>query len=80
MKLISFLFIMMVTGATSIYDFTLPALDGTPVEFKKFKGKNLLIVNTASRCGYTPQYEDLQALHQQYGDKITVLGFPANNF
>jgi glutathione peroxidase len=64
----------------SIYDFKMNALDGTPVDFTKYKGKNLLIVNVASKCGYTPQYADLQNLHEQFGGKITILGFPANNF
>ena len=47
---------------------------------EKYKGKKVLIVNVASQCGYTPQYEDLQMLHQQFGDKVEILGFPANNF
>jgi glutathione peroxidase len=64
----------------SIYDFKMKSLDGKEIDFQQFKGKNLLIVNTASKCGYTYQYEDLEKLHEQYGDKVTVLGFPANNF
>lgn len=64
----------------SIYDFKIPALDGEIIDFSKYKGKKLLIVNTASKCGKTPQYADLQKLHEQYGDRIIVLGFPANNF
>ena len=64
----------------SIYDFRIKSLDGTPVDFERYRGKNLLIVNTASKCGYTPQYETLQELHETYGDHVTVLGFPANNF
>ncbi len=66
--------------AGSIYDFKIAALEGDTVDFSKYKGKNLLIVNTASKCGYTYQYEDLQKLHEQFGDKVTILGFPANNF
>lgn len=66
--------------AGSIYDFKVKGLDGKEVDFASFKGKPLLIVNTASKCGYTYQYEDLEKLHEQYGDKVTVLGFPANNF
>lgn len=65
---------------TSIYDFKMPSLNGVIVDFAKYRGKPLLIVNTASRCGYTYQYEDLQKLHEQFGDNVTVLGFPANNF
>jgi len=64
----------------SIYDFVLTSITGETIDFKGFKGKKLLIVNTASECGFTPQYEDLQKLHQLHGDKITILGFPANNF
>jgi glutathione peroxidase len=64
----------------SIYDFKIKALDGKEVDFTAFKGKYLLIVNTASNCGFTPQYKDLQKLHELYGDKVIVLGFPANNF
>ena len=64
----------------SFYDFKIKALDGSEVDFSTFKGKKVLIVNTASECGFTPQYADLQALHEKYGNKITVLAFPANNF
>ncbi len=64
----------------SIYDFKMKALDGSEVDFTKFKGKTLLIVNTASKCGKTPQYEGLQKLHELHGDTLMVLGFPANNF
>lgn len=64
----------------SIYDFKMKSLDGKEIDFAQYKGKNLLIVNTASKCGYTYQYEDLEKLHELYGDKVTVLGFPANNF
>lgn len=64
----------------SLYDFEISALDGTPINFSRYRGKKLLIVNTASKCGFTPQYADLQKLHEQYGDKVLVLGFPANNF
>src|SRR5690606_20938303 len=64
----------------SIYDFTINSLEGNPVDFQQYRGKNLLIVNTASKCGYTPQYEPLQKLHETHGDNLVVLGFPANNF
>ena len=64
----------------SLYDFKINSLEGKTVDFSAFKGKTLLIVNTASECGYTPQYADLQKLHERYGNKITILGFPANNF
>lgn len=64
----------------SIYDFKLKTLDGRDLSLEQFRGKKLLIVNTASRCGYTPQLEGLQRLHEQYGDSVKVLGFPANDF
>jgi len=71
-------------GATdpkgSVYDFTMTSIDGEDIPLSKYKGKKILIVNTASECGYTPQYEDLQKLHETYGDKVVILGFPANNF
>ena len=70
----------LLSPAGSIYDFKLNSLEGRPVDFSAYKGKKLLIVNTASKCGYTPQYTDLQKLHEQYGGKVTILGFPANNF
>ncbi|MCB0497454.1 MAG: glutathione peroxidase [Cyclobacteriaceae bacterium] len=66
--------------SSSIYDFKMPLLDGEEVSLSKFKGKKMLIVNTASECGFTPQYEGLEALYEKYKDKVTVLGFPANNF
>ena len=55
-------------------------IDGTEFDYAGLKGKKVLIVNTASECGYTPQYEDLEKLYQAYKDKLVVLGFPANNF
>lgn len=64
----------------SIYDFKMKSLEGKEIDFSQFKGKNLVIVNTASNCGYTPQLKDLEKLHEQYGSKVAVLGFPANNF
>lgn len=64
----------------SIYDFKMKGLMGEEVDFSNFKGKKMLIVNTASKCGKTPQYADLEKLHEQYGGKVRVLGFPANNF
>ena len=64
----------------SFYDLEALAIDGTLISFKAYQGKKLLIVNTASQCGYTPQYADLQMLHEEFGNEVTVLGFPANNF
>lgn len=66
--------------ATSIYDFKVAGLDGGEIDFSKFKGKKVLIVNTASKCGLTPQYEGLQKLYDKYKDRLVVIGFPANNF
>jgi glutathione peroxidase len=64
----------------SIYDFKVEALDGGTIDFSQFKGKKILIVNTASECGYTPQYEDLEKLYKKYKDRLVIVGFPANNF
>jgi glutathione peroxidase len=64
----------------SIYDFKVPSLDGNTIDFSSFKGKKVLVVNTASKCGYTPQYADLQQLHEKYTGKLVIVGFPANNF
>ncbi len=65
----------------SVHDFELNNIEGENIPLNKFKGNVLLIVNTASECGFTPQYEGLQALYEEYNDKgLTVLGFPANNF
>lgn len=64
----------------SIYQFKVPALTGGTIDFSQFKGKKLLIVNTASKCGNTPQYEDLENLYKKYKDKLVIVGFPANNF
>jgi len=72
--------LFLVAGVTSVYDFKVPGLDGKTIDLSKFRGKKLLIVNTASKCGYTPQYADLEKLYEQYKDKLTIVGFPANNF
>ena len=66
---------------TSIYDFTATGIDGQPVALAQFKGRALLIVNTASACGFTPQFAGLEELHKTYGGKgLAVLGFPCNQF
>ncbi len=71
----------MAATATSIYDYTLDDIDGQPVSLDQFRGKVLLLVNTASFCGNTPQYSDLQKLYEHYRDKgFEILAFPANNF
>ena len=66
---------------TSVYDFEANQIDGKPVKLSAFKGKVLLIVNTASKCGFTPQFAGLEALHEKYADQgLAVLGFPSNQF
>ena len=70
---------ILLTGA-SIYDFKVQSLDGKEIDFSQFKGKKILVVNTASKCGNTPQYADLQKLYDKYKNKLVVVGFPANNF
>lgn len=70
----------MIQESKSIYDFVKPSITGEMIDLSDFKGKKMLIVNTASECGYTPQYADLQKLHETYGGKVAILGFPANNF
>lgn len=72
---------LMASKTTSLYDFTMPDIDGKPVNLGQYRGKVLLLVNTASLCGNTPQYSDLQSLYEQYHDKgFEILAFPANNF
>jgi glutathione peroxidase len=68
-------------GASSVHEFTLDALNGTPTPLVSFKGKVMLVVNVASQCGYTYQYEALQAMYMKYKDQgFVIAGFPANNF
>jgi glutathione peroxidase len=62
------------------FDFTVKNADGTTTALADYTGKPMLIVNTASKCGFTPQYEGLEALHRKYGDKLTILAFPCNQF
>lgn len=64
----------------TIYDYKVESLDGGEISFADFKGKKIMIVNTASECGFTPQYADLETLSKEYRDKLVVVGFPANNF
>ena len=81
MKTLMFAMILSATlTGGSIYDFKAPGLTGGTVNFSDFKGKKILIVNTASKCGNTPQYDDLEKLYEKYKDKLVVVGFPANNF
>ena len=65
----------------NVFDFSAPALDGTPVDLSSYRGQVLLVVNTASGCGFTPQYASLETLHRDYGERgFEVLGFPCNQF
>ena len=64
----------------NLYDYKVESLDGKEINFADFKGKKVLIVNTASECGFTPQYADLEKVAEQYKDRLVVVGFPANNF
>jgi glutathione peroxidase len=68
-------------GASSVHEFTLNSIDGKPAPLSAYQGKVVLIVNVASRCGFTPQYAGLEALYEKYKDRgFVILGFPANNF
>lgn len=72
---------MTLAAASSVNEFQMKTIDGETVSLSDYDGKVKLFVNVASRCGYTPQYEGLQALYEKYGDDgLVVLGFPANNF
>jgi glutathione peroxidase len=64
----------------TIYEFSLRTLEGEETTLAKYRGRKMLIVNVASECGYTPQYKNLEALHEKYKDKLVVIGFPANDF
>jgi glutathione peroxidase len=85
-KKLIFLALMMIISAAGFsqskgfYDFKVKTLEGKDFDLSSLRGKKIMVVNTASKCGYTPQYEDLEAVYQQYGDLLVVIGFPANNF
>ena len=64
----------------SIYDYSFKGINDSMMSFSAYKGKKILIVNVASKCGFTPQYEDLEKLYRKYRDKVVIVGFPANNF
>lgn len=68
------------TEMKNLYDYKVESIDGKEINFADYKGKKILIVNTASECGFTPQYADLQKVADEYKDKLVVIGFPANNF
>ncbi|TWF44549.1 glutathione peroxidase [Chitinophaga polysaccharea] len=77
---LAILSIMMLFASSHLYDFKVDAVDGGKIDFSKYKGKKVLIVNTASLCGNTPQYEGLEKLYKKYQNKLVIVGFPANNF
>lgn len=74
------LFIAATLTGGSIYDFNVDGLDGGKIDFSKYKGQKIMIINTASKCGNTHQYKDLEALYEKYKGKLVIIGFPANNF
>jgi len=80
MKILAVILALLFTAPSTIYDYKLKNIEGKDFKLSKYKGKKLLIVNTASKCGYTPQYAELQLLADKYKDKLVVIGFPANNF
>jgi glutathione peroxidase len=67
-------------GGPTIHSFKVKSIEGGMIDFSKFKGKKILVVNTASKCGFTPQYEALEKAYEEYKDKLVIVGFPANNF
>lgn len=71
---------LFMTSQQTVYSFSLKTLDGKSFNFESLKGKCILLVNVASKCGYTPQYKELEQLHKQHGSNIAVIGIPANNF
>ncbi|HWZ15833.1 MAG TPA: glutathione peroxidase [Mucilaginibacter sp.] len=80
MKILALIFALLFIAPPSVYEFKLKTIDGQKFSLAKYKGKKVLVVNTASKCGFTPQYAELQKLADQYKDKLVVVGFPANNF
>jgi glutathione peroxidase len=67
-------------NAQSIHSFKVNSIEGKQIDFASFKGKKILVVNTASKCGYTPQYDALEKVYEQYKDKLVIIGFPCNQF
>lgn len=80
LSLFSILAMNVSAQSADLYSYSFTDIDGTEVPMSQFKGKKILLVNVASNCGFTPQYEDLQNLHEQYGEKVTIIGFPCNQF
>lgn len=80
MKTLLLIFFFLLIKDTTVYDFKPVDIDGKTFDLSQFKGKKILIINTASECGYTYQYEDLEKLYEKYKDKLVLIGFPENNF
>jgi len=85
MKTIFFTFLIVLTSksmaqSTSIYDYSFNSIDGINISLNQFKGKKMLFVNVASRCGFTSQYKELQLLHEKYKDGLVLIGFPCDQF
>lgn len=80
MKTLLLITIASILAVTSIYNFKVAGLGGENIDFSKYKGKKIMIVNTASKCGNTPQYAELEQLYEKYKDQLVIIGFPANNF
>ena len=84
MKFYSLIFLLtnllIMNAQKSVHEFTINTIDGESKNLSDFKGKKMLFVNTASQCGFTPQYMELQELHEKHGEELVIIGFPANNF
>ncbi len=84
MKYISLIILLInltiMNAQQSVHEFTITSIDGVEKSLSDFKGKKMLFVNTASQCGFTPQYMELQSVHEKYGEDLVIIGFPANNF
>ena len=83
LSLLFFLMLISVSAfsqTSGFYDFKVKTLDGGTFDFSSLKGKKVMVINTASKCGNTPQYKDLEALYEKYKDNLVIVGFPANNF
>lgn len=80
MKTLLLILAMLISAPSTIYTYKVHNIDGKTLDLKKYKGKKILIVNTASKCGYTVQYAELQKLAEAYKGKLVIIGFPANNF
>jgi glutathione peroxidase len=78
--LMAMIFVAANVTPASVHSFKVADIDGGTIDFHQYKGKMILVVNVASKCGYTPQYAELEKLYETYKDKLVIIGFPANNF